>query len=231
MLKADEDKTDLGAFVAAPADPWGQSMPATSRRMPARRTGRCSPATATRRSPGCSPTATWPAPGRWSDFLFDRAQQPTGASRATPNSNGSVAPDTYGLYEIDEDAYPLLMAWEAGFAGDVAFYEEHLRPDADFIVDHGPAYGEERWEEHTGYSPSTIAAEIAGLVAAAHLAQAAGDPARALLYLATADDYQRNVKSWTVTATGPYATIATSSVCRRPVIPTPPRPTTSTTAA
>jgi GH15 family glucan-1,4-alpha-glucosidase len=64
----------------------------------------------------------------------------------------------------------------------------------------------ERWEEHPGYSPSTIAAEIAGLVAASQLARAAGDPARAALYLATADDYQRNVKTWTVTSTGPYGT-------------------------
>ena len=71
-------------------------------------------------------------------------------------------------------------------------------------MNHGPAFGVERWEEHPGYSPSTIAAEIAGLVAAAHLAQAAGDQARAALYLATADDYQRNVKRWTVTSTGPY---------------------------
>lgn len=98
------------------------------------------------------------------------------------------------------------MAWEGGFAGDVPFYRDHIRPDADFIVDHGPAYGVERWEEHPGYSPSTIAAEIAGLMAAAHLARAAGDPVRAALYLATADDYQRNVKKWTVTSTGPYGT-------------------------
>ena len=81
----------------------------------------------------------------------------------------------------------------------------HIRPDADFIVDHGPAYGAERWEEHPGFSPADIAAEIAGLVAAAHLAQAAGDPARARLYLATADYYQRNVERWTVTTIGPYA--------------------------
>jgi glucoamylase len=29
VLKADEDKTYLGAFVASPTDPWGQSVPAT----------------------------------------------------------------------------------------------------------------------------------------------------------------------------------------------------------
>ena len=36
---------------------------------------------------------------------------------------------------------------------------------------HGPSFGPERWEEQSGYSPSTIAAEIAGLVAAAEIAR------------------------------------------------------------
>ena len=63
----------------------------------------------------------------------------------------------------------------------------------------------ERWEEQTGYSPSTIAAEIAGLTAASAIAASHGDAARARLYQATADDFQRNIKSWTVTTTGPYA--------------------------
>jgi glucoamylase len=138
-------------------------------------------------------------------FLYDRTQQPDGSFPRNSLLNGAVAPDTFGLVEIDEDAYPLLMAWDAGFAGQAAFYRQHIRPDADFIVDHGPAYGAERWEEHPGFSPSTIAAEIAGLTAAARLAQAAGDPARARLYLGTADAYQRNVQRWTVTSSGPYA--------------------------
>ena len=67
-------------------------------------------------------------------FLFDRAQQPDGSFPRDSLLNGEVAPDTYGLYEIDEDAYPLLMAWQAGFAGDKALYAAHIRPDADFIV-------------------------------------------------------------------------------------------------
>jgi GH15 family glucan-1,4-alpha-glucosidase len=80
-------------------------------------------------------------------FLFDRAQQPDGSFRRDSELDGSVAPDTFGLFEIDEDAYPLLMAWDAGFAGDKSFYEQHLRLDADFMVARGPAYGEDRWEE------------------------------------------------------------------------------------
>ena len=49
---------------------------------------------------------------------------------------------------------------------------KHVRPAADFIVRHGPYTPQERWEEKSGYSPSTIAAEIAGLVCAAEIARA-----------------------------------------------------------
>ena len=52
-------------------------------------------------------------------------------------------------------------------------------PAADFLVAHGPSDGVERWEEQSGYSPSTIAAEIAGLTAAAHIAPVNNDPVRA----------------------------------------------------
>ncbi len=203
VIKAAEDKTYPGAFVAAPADPWGQSMFAltthagyTYRSVFARD----SYETFT----GLLADGDRTSAREMVRFLFDRAQQPDGSFPRDSLVNGAVAPDTYGLYEIDEDADPLLMAWQAGFDGDRTLYTAHIRPDADFVVNHGPAYGEERWEEHMGYSPSSIAAEIAGLTAAAHLAQAAGDPARARLYQATADDYQRQVKAWTVTDTGPY---------------------------
>ncbi len=64
---------------------------------------------------------------------------------------------------------------------------------------------QERWENQSGYSPATIAAEIAGLVCAASIARANGDPDDAARYLATADDWQARVKSWTVTTTGPYS--------------------------
>jgi glucoamylase len=203
VIKAAEDKSNLGAFVAAPADPWGQSMLAVTTH--AGYTYRSVFARDTYETfTGLLADGDLASARQMVEFLFDRAQQPDGSFPRDSELDGSVAPDTYGLYEIDEDAYPLLMAWGAGLAGEKPFYEQHLRPDADFIVDHGPAYGEDRWEEHIAYSPSTIAAEIAGLTAAAHLAQAAGDPTRALLYQATADDYQRNVKSWTVTDTGPY---------------------------
>ncbi len=202
-LKADEDKTDLGAFVASPTDPWGQSVPATTTH-PGWTYREVFARDSYETFTGLLADGDLQSARAMVRFLFDDTQQPDGSFPRDSLLDGAVAPDTFGLFEIDEDAYPLLMAWEGGLAGNVSFYREHIRPDADFIVDHGPAYGVERWEEHPGYSPSTIAAEIAGLVAASYLARAAGDPGRAALYLATADDYQRHVKSWTVTSTGPY---------------------------
>jgi glucoamylase len=202
VIKAAEDKTNIGAFVASPTDPWGQSVPAatthagwTYREVFARD----SYETFT----GLLADGDTDSARDMTLFLFDRVQQPDGSFPRDSELDGTVAPDTFGLSEIDEVAYPLLMAWEAGLAGNVSFYQDHIRPAADYIVDHGPSTGAERWEEHPGFSPATIASEIAGLVAAAKLATAAGDTARADLYLTTADDYQRNVKRWTVTTTGP----------------------------
>jgi len=202
VIKAAEDKTHSGAFVASPTDPWGQSVPAstthagwTYREVFARD----SYETFT----GLLADGDRASARDMVLFMFDQTQQPDGSFPRDSELDGSVAPDTFGLSEIDEVSYPLLMAWEAGLAGNVSFYQDHIRPAADYVVDHGPSTGAERWEEHPGYSPATIAAEIAGLTAAAQLAQAAGDTARANLYQATADDYQRNVKSWTVTTTGP----------------------------
>ena len=118
--------------------------------------------------------------------------------------NGKAAPDTGGT-QLDEAAYPILMAYLAGLGGDAALWKGHIEPAADFLVANGPSDGVERWEEQSGYSPSTIAAEIAGLTAASAIAASHGDAARARLYQATADDFQRNIKSWTVTTTGPDA--------------------------
>jgi hypothetical protein len=115
--------------------------------------------------------------------------------------NGKTAPDSFGV-QLDEVAYPILMARTVGLTGK-AFYTEHVKRAADFVVAHGPSFGNERWEEQSGYSPSTIAAEIAGLAAAGWIAEKNGDAAGARIYRATADHYQRNIKGWTLTTNGP----------------------------
>ena len=206
VLKASEDKTYPGAIVASLASPWGQSVPAgvTSNGEPsyfgsyrevfARDLYEIFTGLMADGDVATARAATL--------FLFDRQQLPSGAMPRNSLLNGKAAPDTGGL-QLDETAYPILMAQESGLGSDTALWQDHIRPAADFLVANGPSDGVERWEEQTGYSPSTIAAEIAGLTAASAIAASHGDTARAHLYQATADDFQRNIKSWTVTTTGP----------------------------
>ena len=137
-------------------------------------------------------------------FLFDRQQQADGSMPRNSLENGKPAPDTGGL-QLDETSYPILMAWQSGLAGDAGAVPPSRVPAADFLVAHGPSDGVERWEEQNGYSPSTIAAEIAGLTAAAHIAAVNDDTRRSRIYQATADKFARSIKGWTVTTTGPYA--------------------------
>jgi glucoamylase len=49
---------------------------------------------------------------------------------------------------------------------------EMIRRAAGFLVRKGPVTEQERWEENSGYSPNTMAVEIAALLAAADFADA-----------------------------------------------------------
>ena len=210
VLKASEDKTFPGAMVASLASPWGQAVPsgvASSPGGPPSYFGSYREVFARdlyEAFTGLLADGDIATARAATMFLFDRQQLPDGSMPRNSLLNGKPAPDTGGT-QLDEAAYPILMAQLTGLGGDATLYQDHIRPAADFLVSHGPSFGVERWEEQSGYSPSTIAAEIAGLTAAAAIATAHGDTARARLYQATADDFQRMIKTWTVTVTGPYA--------------------------
>lgn len=105
--------------------------------------------------------------------------------------------------QMDEVSYPLILAYQLGQT-DRATYLNHIKRSADYVVKNGPRTQQERWEEKNGYSPATIAAEIAGLVCAAEIAKKNGDETSAKIYLATADDWAANVEKWTATSSGIY---------------------------
>jgi hypothetical protein len=136
-------------------------------------------------------------------FLFERQQQPDGSMPRNSLTNGKLAPDSFNT-QLDECAYPLVMALAVGLT-DNAFYKAHIAPAANFVASHGPSSGPERWEEQSGFSPSTISAEIAGLVAAAIIADRNGDHASARVWRGVADEFQRNLKKWTLTTNGPLS--------------------------
>ncbi|MFI6709177.1 glucodextranase DOMON-like domain-containing protein [Nonomuraea sp. NPDC050478] len=207
VLKASEDKTFPGAVVASLGSPWGQAVDAGAvvggravyfgsyRQVFARDAYETFTGFLT-----AGDLATARAVTR---FLFERQQLPDGRMPRNSLINGRLAPDSGGD-QLDETAFPILMAYQAGLSGDRKLWPR-VRAAADFVVAHGPAFGVERWEEQSGHSPSTIASQIAGLVAAGEIASRQDDPARARLYRATADHFARSVKGWTVTTTGPYA--------------------------
>ena len=202
-VRAHEDKTYRGAFIASLTIPWGQSVDAGGA------TGggngyhfvwardeyeQLSSLFAAGDSVALKQGVIW---------LFTRQQQSDG--HFPQNSKVDGTPDQTNI-QMDETAYPIVLAWQAGkldagfYSSD--FYTQHIAKAADYLVAHGPTTPQERWEETGGYSPSTIADEIAGLTAAAAIAQKVGDTAGHAIYQATADEWQRNVENWTYTTNG-----------------------------
>lgn len=198
VMKSQEDKTVRGANVASLTVPWGGGANANA-------------------DVGGGYHLIWSrdlyhvftaymaigdkaAAERALDFLFKIQQKEDGSF---PQNSWMDGKGGWGSLQMDEVGYPLIMAWQLG-KFDKETYEKHVKRAADFIVKNGPFTPQERWEERPGYSPSTIAAEIAGLVCAADIAKRNGDDASATIYLAAADDFARNIERWTATTKGKY---------------------------
>src|SRR5262249_46152405 len=71
-----------------------------------------------------------------------------------------------------------------------------------FLMLHGPITQQERWEEASGFSPSTLAANIAALTCAASFARELGDELSADLIQDYADYLKCHLEHWTVTPRG-----------------------------
>ncbi len=203
-VKAAEDKTFPGAVAAALASPWGQAISAGD---PAN-TYFGSYREVFARDLYEAWTSLFLAGDRatardMTEFLFERQQLPDGSMPRNSLTNGKPAPDTFNT-QLDECSYPLVMALAVGLTGR-GFYEDHIKPAANFVISHGPAFGPERWEEQSGFSPSTIAAEIAGLIAAARIADLNHDARSAAVWRGVADEFQRDIKGQTVTTNGPLS--------------------------
>lgn len=128
--------------------------------------------------------ATQHADGHWSqNFWVD------GSTAWESNQMGETALPVL-LYDlIVRDASP-----------DQALADEiwpMIRSAASFIVRKGPSSLEDRWEDVHGFTPYTISALVAALLAASSLACRQGDSRAARYLQETADNWCDNIEYWT----------------------------------
>ena len=103
--------------------------------------------------------------------------------------------------QMDETALPILLVDLAAREGvlDGAGPNEYwhmVRQAASYLVRNGPVSPQDRWEEEPGYSPFTIATEIAALLVAADLADAQANPTAANYLRETADAWNASIERW-----------------------------------
>jgi glucoamylase len=195
-LKAHEDKTFRGAMIASMSIPWGFAVNAAAPGVGgyhliwARDLYEVATAMLVAGDQAAAERAL--------DYLFSVQQKPDGSF---PQNSWLDGKPYWTALQMDEISYPMILAGQLG-KSDADTWQYHVRPEAEFVVAHGPATQEERWEEVPGYSPSTIAAEIAGLVCAADIARKNGANDDADRYLKIADDWAGNLENWMVTKTG-----------------------------
>ena len=220
-VKAHEDKTYRGAFIASLTLPWGFAVNADEggggyHFVWARdEYQQVSSLLAAGDRAAAERAVTW---------LFTHQQQADGTFPQNSHVDGS--PDQRNV-QLDETAFPIVLAWQLSRTDDATW--AGVRKAATAIVERGPATPQERWEETGGYSNSTLPAMIAGLVAASDLARQRGDGDRARLWLGVADEWQRNMEKWLFTTNGPLGTAATTSASTTTATPTTAPSATSAT--
>ena len=102
---------------------------------------------------------------------------------------------------MDETALPILLVdlahREKALAdGDVAHFWPMVKKAAGYLARSGPVSPQDRWEEDPGYTPFTVAAEIAALLAAADLADLNDETSIAMHLREIADVWNSSIERW-----------------------------------
>jgi glucoamylase len=114
--------------------------------------------------------------------------------------------------QMDETALPILLldlAAREGALPEADFAQRRfwpmVRAAASYLVRNGPVTQQDRWEEDGGYTPYTLAAEIAALLAAADWAERSGEAGLAPYLRATADSWNAQIEHWLYVRDTPLA--------------------------
>jgi glucoamylase len=112
--------------------------------------------------------------------------------------------------QMDETALPILLVdlcWRRGALDPAGLRSlwPMVRAAACFLVRCGPVTAQDRWEEDPGYSPYTLATEVAALLAAADLAERFSDQTAAAYLRETADAWNAAIEEWAYVRNTPLA--------------------------
>ena len=196
VLLTHEDKTYSGAFIASASIPWGSSKGDTdlggyhlvwTRDM-------------------VQTASALMACGRTDTALralvyLACTQQPDGSFAQNFWIDGT--PYWSGI-QLDEVAYPIILAWRLWQAGGLGTFDvfPFVERAAGFLIRYAPVTQQERWEETAGYSPSTLAVVISGLVCAADIARSRQAAELAEFLESYADWIEAHLDEWTTTTEG-----------------------------
>jgi glucoamylase len=109
------------------------------------------------------------------------------------------SPYWHGI-QMDETALPVLLvdllARSGAESDPFRRYWPMVRSAASFLARNGPVSPQDRWEEDGGYSPFTVAAQIAALLVAAEVADSNGEADTGAYLRETADAWNANIERW-----------------------------------
>ncbi len=196
VLLAHEDKIFQGAFVASLSIPWGDTKDDSDRGGYHLVWTRDMVQTATALL-ACGHTESPLRALIWLACVQN-------ADGSLPQ-NSSISGEAYwkGI-QLDEVAVPILLAWRLQQADALRQFDPWtlVSLSARYLILHGPVTAQERWEENSGYSPSTLATIIASVVCAAEFARGRKDKLAADYLLDYADWLSAHLEEWMVTSRG-----------------------------
>lgn len=192
ILKASEDKENKGAYIASLSIPWGEGQGDDNKG---------------------GYHLVWSRDLYHIANAFIVAGDKDSASRALDflvkvvEENGIIPQNTWitgkpywnGI-QLDEQADPIILALKLKRYD---LYKSMVKPLANFIMKIGPKTNQDRWEEIGGYSPATMAAEVAGLDSASKIAKKNNDMISAKKYKDKAENWKKLIDTLTYTEKGP----------------------------
>ena len=196
LLRAHEDKSFPGAFIASLAIPWGETQGDNDQGGYHLVWTRDMVNTAT----GALAAGDCETPLRALIYLSVSQQ----ANGGFPQNFWLTGDPYWRGVQLDEVAFPVMLAWRLHQHRALTDFDHYplVMRAAAFLAEQGPVTQQERWEEASGYSPSTLASNIAALIGAACMIRERGDEETAAFLEDYADFLECHIEAWTVTTEG-----------------------------